>query len=109
VWVIEATLKAGMRHAYSKRIYYFDEDMTGAANYDAYDQNGALYRTMFNGMINLYDKKLPWAVRQVIYDFNKGQYAYTNDVTVGGYQIPAKAKTERELNPEAIVARETAR
>ena len=109
VWVVEATLKPGMRHAYSKRIYYFDEDMTGAANYDAFDQNGQLYRSMFNGMINLYDKKLPWAVRQVIYDFNKGQYAYTNDVTVGGYQLTAKAKTERELNPEAIVARETAR
>jgi hypothetical protein len=109
VWVIEATLKPGMRHAYSKRIYYFDEDMTGAANYDAYDQSGGLYRTMFNGMINLYDKKFPWAVRQVIYDFNKGMYAYTNDVTAGGYQIPAKSRTEREMNPEAIVARETAR
>jgi Protein of unknown function (DUF1329) len=109
VWVVEAVLKPGMRHAYSKRIYYFDEDMTGAANYDAYDQSGQLYRTMFNGMINLYDKKLPWAVRQVIYDFNKGMYAYTNDVTKGGYKLPAKAMTEREMNPEAIVARETVR
>lgn len=109
VWVVEATLKPGMRHAYSKRIYYFDEDMTGAANYDAYDQSGQLYRTMFNGWINLYDKKLPWAVRQVIYDFNKGMYAYTNDVTVGGYKLLDKAYTEREMNPEAIVARETVR
>ena len=109
VWVVEATLKAGMRHAYSKRNYYFDEDMTGAANYDAFDQNGALYRTAFNGMVQLYDKKLPWAVKQVIYDFNKGMYGYFNDVMVGGHRIPAKAQSEREMNPESIVTRETAR
>jgi hypothetical protein len=109
VWVVEATLKPGMRHAYSKRIYYFDEDMTGAANYDAYDQSGQLYRSMFNGMFQVYDKKAPWGSRQVIYDFNKGMYAYLNDVTVGGVQFPAKAFTEREMNPEAIVARETVR
>jgi hypothetical protein len=109
VWVVEATLKPGMRHAYSKRVYYFDEDLSGAANYDAYDQSGQLYRTMFNGMFQAYDKKAPWGSRQVIYDFNKGMYAFVNDVTVGGVQFPAKAFTEREMNPEAIVARETAR
>ena len=30
-------------------------------------------------------------------------------VDVGGVQFPAKAFTEREMNPEAIVARETVR
>jgi len=108
-WAIEATLKPGMRHAYSKRMYYFDEDMTGAATYDAYDQSGQLYRAMFNGMVNLYDKKVPWPIRHVVYDFNKGQYAYLNDVTVGGWKVDDKARTERDLNPEAFVARETAR
>jgi Protein of unknown function (DUF1329) len=109
VWVVEATLKAGQRHAYSKRNYYFDEDLSAAGLYDAFDQNGALYRSIFNGMVQLYDKKLPWAVRTVIYDFNKGQYGYFNDVMVGGHGIPAKPLTEREMNPEAIVSRETAR
>jgi hypothetical protein len=107
--VVEAILKPGMRHAYSKRVYYLDEDLTGAAIYDAYDQAGALYRSMFNGVIQLYDKKVPWAARHVIYDFNKGMYAYVNDVTFGGYLVQPKPKSERELNPEAIVARETAR
>ncbi len=109
VWVVEATLKTGMRHAYSKRTYYFDEDMSGAATYDAFDQNGALYRSIFNGMFQMYDKKIPWAVRMVIYDFNKNMYGYFNDVTVGGYLITDKTRSEREMNPEAIVTRETSR
>ncbi|WP_066339380.1 DUF1329 domain-containing protein [Azohydromonas lata] len=109
VWVVEATLKSGMRHAYSKRNYYLDEDMTGAGLYDAFDQNGQLYRSIFNGMVQLYDHKLPWAVRNVIFDFNKNMYGYFNDVNVGGHTIAAKAAPERELNPESIVTRETAR
>jgi hypothetical protein len=109
VWVIEATLKAGQRHAYSKRNYYLDEDLSAAGLYDAFDQNGQLYRSIINGMFQMYDKKLPWAVRTVIYDFNKGQYGFFNDVMIGGHMVAAKAQTERELNPESIVTRETAR
>lgn len=109
VWVVEATLKPGQRHAYSKRYYYFDEDLTGAANYDAFDQNGQLYRTMFQAAYPMYDKAIPYSAKNVVYDFNKGMYAYVNDVMTGGFQVPAAAQSERELNPEAIVARETAR
>jgi hypothetical protein len=109
VYVVEATLKSGQRHAYSKRNYYFDEDLSAAGNYDAYDQNGQLYRSMFNGMIQMYDHKLPWAVRNIIYDFNKSMYGYFNDVNVGGHTLTAEPRSERELNPESIVTRETAR
>lgn len=109
VWAVEATLKAGQRHAYSKRVYYFDEDLTGAANYDAFDQNGQLYRTLYQSATPMYDKQIPYSSKNVIYDFNKGMYAYVNDVMVGGYKVPAKAPSEREMAPEAIVGRETAR
>jgi hypothetical protein len=109
VWVVEATLKPGQRHVYSKRVYYFDEDQTGAANYDAFDQNGALYRAMFQSSTPMYDKNIPYSSKNVIYDFNKGMYAYLNDVTVGGFKATATAPAERELAAEAIVARETQR
>ena len=109
VWVVEAKLKAGMRHAYSKRIYYFDEDMTGAASYDAYDQNGELHRAIFSGTTQFYDHDIPWTVRNVIYDFNKNYYAYVNDVMQGGFKVAPAALSERDLNPEAITARETVR
>lgn len=109
VWVVEATLKPGQRHAYSKRIYYFDEDWTGAANYDAFDQNGQLYRSLFQAATPMYDKPIPFAAKNVVYDFNKGMYAYVNDVMVGGYKVLPSARSEREMNPEAIVSRESAR
>ena len=109
VWVVEATLKPGQRHAYSKRTYYFDEDLSGAANYDAFDQNGQLYRSLFQTTSPMYDKQIPFSAKNVVYDFNKGMYAYVNDVMVGGWQVMSTVRSEREMNPEAVVSRESAR
>lgn len=109
VWVVEATLKPGFRHVYAKRTYYFDEDTYGAGLYDAYDQSGQLYRSIFNSMVQLYDVQAPYAVKNVIHDFNKGMYALVNDALVGGYGVLTTPMANRELNPETIVARESAR
>lgn len=108
VWVVEATLRPGMRHVYAKRRYYFDADQTGAALYDAWDHSGVLYRSIFNGWTQLYDKTLPQATRTVIYDFNRGNWAYINDVSVGGFRV-VPPLPNRQMVPEAIVARETQR
>lgn len=45
VWVVEATLKAGKRHAVPKRVYYYDEDTWGTTLYDGWDAQGKLWRT----------------------------------------------------------------
>ncbi len=109
VWVVEATLKPGFRHVYNKRMYYLDEDTYGAGLYDAFDQSGQLYRSIFNSMIQLYDVQAPYTVKNVVHDFNKGMYALVNDGLVGGYGVLKAPMSNRDLNPEAIVARETAR
>ena len=109
VWVVEATLKPGNRHVYAKRTYYLDEDTYGAGLFDAYDQSGKLYRSLFNSMVQLYDVAAPYTVKNVIYDFNKGMYALVNDGLEGGYGVLDKPMANRDLNPEAVVARETAR
>jgi hypothetical protein len=109
VWVVEATLKSGQRHAYSKRTYYLDEDLSGAGMFDAYDASGDLYRVLFNGNTPFYDVAIPWSSHTVVYDLNRNMYTYLNDVTVNGFKVAPQAKSERELNPEAIVARESAR
>ena len=44
VWVVEATLKPGFRHVYSKRKFYWDEDAPGAGAIENYDGAGKLYR-----------------------------------------------------------------
>jgi hypothetical protein len=70
VWAVEATLKAGQRHAYSKRTYYIDEDGSGAGMFDAFDQSGELYRSMFQMMIQMYDQPAPYGA--------KGAVSYTH-------------------------------
>ena len=64
---------------------------------------------MFQSSTPMYDKQIPYSSKNVIYDFNKGMYAYLNDVTVGGFKVGDKAPSEREMAAEAIVARETQR
>lgn len=45
VWVVEATVAPGKRHAVPKRRYYFDEDSWLLAMVDGYDAEGKLWRT----------------------------------------------------------------
>lgn len=45
VWVVEATLKEGVRHIYSKRTDYIDEDSWQILIADRYDSRGQLWRT----------------------------------------------------------------
>lgn len=45
VWVVEATLAQGKRHAVPKRRYYIDEDSWAVLMMDGYDAEGKLWRT----------------------------------------------------------------
>jgi hypothetical protein len=45
VWVVEADLKEGVRHIYSKRTDYIDEDSWQILIADRYDSRGQLWRT----------------------------------------------------------------
>ena len=109
VWVVEATLKPGKRHVYSKRTYYLDEDTFGAGLYDAWDQGGVLYRALFQSGVQLYDKNLPYTVKNVSYDFNKGMWSLLNDGLKGGYRVHDTPLSERDMKPESIVSQETQR
>lgn len=53
VWVVEANLKSGMRHVYSKRRLYVDEDSWLFVLTESYDARGGLWRV---GILNsIYD------------------------------------------------------
>jgi hypothetical protein len=108
VWEVRATLKPGKRHVYSSRTYYFDEDTYGAGLYDAFDKNGQLYRSIFNAGVQLYDAKAPYTVKNAVIDFNKKMYAIINDGLKGGYRV-SEPLSGRDLQPEVIVSKHTAR
>ena len=78
VWVLEATLKEGARHVYSKRRFYIDEDTWAMLMVETYDHAGELYRV---GMINpifMYDKQANWTNSFVMYDLVKNNYVMAN-------------------------------
>jgi hypothetical protein len=73
VWVVEATLKPGMRHIYKTRLFYLDEDSWRAIASDEYDMRGELYRGGFaHGTMDWYHRS--GAASNVIYDLVSGVY-----------------------------------
>jgi hypothetical protein len=77
VCVVEATLKPGKRHIYTKRVFFLDEDSWMAVASDQYDGNGKLYRSSFAFQSYSYDAQAPFGDTFAIYDFNSGAYNIT--------------------------------
>jgi hypothetical protein len=77
VWVVEATLKEGKRHIYTKRTFYLDEDSWTAVAADQYDARGQLFRSSFAFQSQSYDVQAPFDTTFAIYDFNSGAYNIT--------------------------------
>jgi len=74
VWVVEANLKEGSRHLYSKRRYYIDEDSWTALAGETYDGRGNLWRVHFAYQNILYDIKSQYAWAYGTYDVLQGIY-----------------------------------
>lgn len=74
VWVVEATLKPGKRHVFSKRRFYIDEDSWTAVIAEAYDARDELWRVQEGYLIQLYDRPLPLLYSEVGYDLQSRRY-----------------------------------
>lgn len=107
VWVLAATLKPGYRHNYSKRTFYFDEDMPGAGTADNYDRSGKIYRV---------SNVLPWPMYELqanpsaqgqhltaymTYDLQTGTYAVAGTSIGKGWRVN-KPKTPIFFSPETL-------
>ncbi|MNR25272.1 hypothetical protein D3C85_1424110 [compost metagenome] len=74
MWVVEATLKPGARHIYSKRRFYVDEDSWQIAQVDQYDSRGELWRSSELHAIQHYDHDFTYNVLETSYDLISGRY-----------------------------------
>lgn len=74
VWVIEATLKPGTSHLYSRRTFYIDEDSWQILAADQYDGRGQLWRVSEAHCINYYDALVFWSTLEVHTDLQNGRY-----------------------------------
>ena len=103
VWVVEATLKPGKRHIYSKRVFFLDEDSWMALASDQYDAHGKLYRSSFAFQSYSYDVQAPFGDTFAIYDFNSGAYNITGLFGPhNGLKYMTELPRDSSWSPEAL-------
>ena len=74
VWVVEATLKPGIRHIYAKRRFFIDEDSWQIALVDQYDDRGELWRNVEIHALHQYDHGFTYNVLENSYDLISRRY-----------------------------------
>jgi hypothetical protein len=75
VWIVEADLKPGQRHVYSRWVFYIDEDSWQILATDSYDHSGAIYRIGFAYPYQSYGESSIGIARDFgVYDLSKGNY-----------------------------------
>lgn len=82
VWVVEATVKAGQRHAAPKRTFYLDEDSWTILLADLYDSQGKISRVQEGSVLPAWELGACVTQEFFSYDLNSGRYF--GDVMVFG-------------------------
>lgn len=84
VWVVEATVKQGMRHTAPKRFFYIDEDswtLTGAVDYDAQNQ---ISKVREGAPIPVYETASCDSLAVVQYNVIEGRYVVDGAMLASG-------------------------
>src|SRR5262245_41775482 len=102
VWVVEATLRQGKRHVYSKRTFYLDEDSWAALASDQYDARGQLYRAGFAYMAPSYDVPAPYSDMFGHYDLVSRVYSLTGFIAETGGVRHTQPLSEREWTADSL-------
>jgi hypothetical protein len=105
VWVVEATLKEGMRHINSRRTYYLDEDSYQIVLIDHYDNRDQLWRFSEGHCINYYDMPTFWSTIEAHYDLQSGRYVaqgLDNQDPVNTFNVEM---SESQFTPQALRTR----
>ncbi|MFN2359493.1 MAG: DUF1329 domain-containing protein [Marinobacter sp.] len=74
VWVVEATLRTGISHIYSRRVFYVDEDSWQILASEEYDRDGELWRVSEAHNISYYSEPVFWTTMEMTYDLKAQRY-----------------------------------
>ena len=104
VWVVEATLKPGQRHANPRKMFYLDEDSWSMALYDSYDAANKLHRSQnFVSFVAYENVPMLRSEAVIMYDHSKGNYALAS--MAGGARsgwFASDAFSPNALSPTAM-------
>jgi len=101
VWVVEANLKEGSRHLYSKRRYYIDEDSWNAMSGENYDARGNLWRVQFAYGAILYDQNAYYSIPYGAYDLLQGIYNLNGKPIPGEFTLGIE-KGDKYFTPKGL-------
>jgi hypothetical protein len=108
VWVVDATLKSGERHIYSRWTFYVDEDSWRILASESYDHSGAFYRVGFAYPNQNYADTGAVSLSRTFgfYDLSKGDYqvAFAHTRGNGFLQCSTTLPNMNEYTPETIGA-----
>jgi hypothetical protein len=74
VWIVEATLKEGIRNIYKRRTLYVDEDSWQILGIDSYDNRDQLWRVSEAHCLNYYEVPTFWPTAEAHHDLQSGRY-----------------------------------
>ncbi|MCO8312939.1 DUF1329 domain-containing protein [Pseudomonas mandelii] len=98
VWVVEATVRPGMRHQAPKRLFYIDEDSWNALMAVDYDKQGQIWKVREGYTIPVYETGSCDMEAQAQYNLVDGRYLY--DMTsIGVGKDDHRWLTESAGNP----------
>jgi hypothetical protein len=103
VWVLEGTLKQGVRHIYKKRQIYLDEDGFLALWADNYDNRDQLWRIAFVAYFYSQESKAYHRGASIYHDLSSGAYEagyLTNEAGPNWWRIN-QPMTAAQFSPEA--------
>ncbi|HSW07312.1 DUF1329 domain-containing protein [Aquabacterium sp.] len=87
VWVVEATVKAGMRHLAPKRTFYLDEDSWNPLVADDYDGQGKLWKVREGYSIPVYETGTCDVSAFAQYNLLEGRYVFDEHAAGTGADV----------------------
>jgi len=102
VWVVDATLKPGTSHLYSRRTFYVDEDSWQILAADQYDSRGEIWRVSEAHCINYYDALTFWSTLEVHTDLQNGRYLVIGLDNEGKMYDFSLKRTPADYSPDSL-------
>lgn len=106
IWIVEATLKPGAKHIFTRRVFYIDEDSWNILLVDVYDKNNNLSQVQEAHVINYYEAQVFMPTVEVFVHLDhkeRGRYLASGLNT--GSDPPlfnGNHLDERDFTPQAI-------
>ncbi|MBI3171282.1 MAG: DUF1329 domain-containing protein, partial [Hydrocarboniphaga effusa] len=105
VWVVEASLKDGLRHSFRRRVFYVDEDSWGIAMVDCYDDRDQLWRFQEAHLATFPFVPATTGSPEVHHDLQSGRYFVTASYAGDDYPDFSLDFDDGYFRPQTLASR----